>query len=185
MGLTPICLLINRLSLGLICEFIFSFIDGRRPSDFLTTGMCINLIAASGVTTVMGKALLNLSVPELGTPELTGSVIFPPLTFGAYFLELLPDPNKKDIRARRERVPVTGCDRIQLLHIFSPGIGLMTILCMLLSSRTTLHLSWGQRRDIWRPGVICGLGNRCRDCVHDSDFAFHADQVKHLHAHSS
>jgi hypothetical protein len=133
MGLKPVCLLINGLPLGLIWGLVFSFIEGRRSSDFRATDMCINFIVASGATKAVGKALLNLGVPEMWMPAVTGGIAFPPLILGAYLLELLPDPNEYDIRSRTERAPMTGRDRIKLLRTFWPGIGYMTIFYMLLS----------------------------------------------------
>jgi hypothetical protein len=130
----PLFMFVNGLPLGLIWGLVFSFIEGRRQSDFLTTGMCISFIVASGAAKAVGKLLVNWGVAEMWMPAAAGAVFFPPLLLGAYLLELLPEPSEDDIRVRTERVPMTGYDRVQLLRTFAPGICLMTLLYMILSA---------------------------------------------------
>jgi hypothetical protein len=113
---------------------VFSFIEGRRTSEFLATGMCISFIVASGVVKAAGKAFLEAGMNEFWMPAVTGGVFFPFLLLGTYMLELLPDPSLEDIQARTERVPMTNSDRIRLLKTFGPGIFVMTVFYMTITA---------------------------------------------------
>jgi hypothetical protein len=130
----PIFMFINGLPLGLIWGLVFSFVEGRRCSDFLTTGMCISFIIASGATKAVGKAVLNYGIPEFWMPATTGALFLPFLYLGAYLLERLPPPNEEDVRTRTERIPMTGRDRLKLLKDFGPGIVSMTLFYMVLNA---------------------------------------------------
>jgi hypothetical protein len=121
---------INGLPLGLIWGMVFSFIEGRKTSEFLATGMCISFIVASGVVKAAGKAFLEAGLSEYWMPAVTGAVFFPFLLLGTYMLELLPDPSYEDIQARTERPAMTNADRIRLLKTFGPGIFVMTLFYM-------------------------------------------------------
>jgi hypothetical protein len=125
---------LNGLPLGLIWGLVFSFIEGRLYSDILATGMCVSFIVASGCVKSVGGALLQFGFSEFWMPAATGAIFFLPLVLSTYALELLPDPNEEDIRARTERVPMTHKDRMRLLHMFGPGIGLVTVFYMGLSA---------------------------------------------------
>jgi hypothetical protein len=125
---------INGLPLGLIWGLVFSFIEGRRTSEFLTTGMCISFIFSSGAAKAAGKTILNLGVPDFWMPAVTGALFLPFLFAGAYLLELLPPPNEEDVRTRTERVPMTARDRAKLLRDFRPGITSMVLFYMLLNA---------------------------------------------------
>jgi hypothetical protein len=151
--LKPFCLFVNGLPLGLIWGIVFSFIEGRRSSDFLTMGMCISLIVSSGAAKALGKALLECGVPEMWMPAATGGLCFPLLVLGSYLLELLPDPNDDDIRARTERVPMTNRDRVRLLRTFGPGLTVMIIFYMLLNAARDF-------RDNFAPELWTAFGYR-------------------------
>ena len=127
-------MIVNGLPLGLIWGLVFSFLEGRRTSEFLASGLCISFIIASGAVKSVGKVLLDHRIPQFWMPALTGGIFFIPLLLSAFLLESLPDPDEKDIAARTERVEMNGKDRMKLLKTFWPGIIIMTFFYMLLTA---------------------------------------------------
>ena len=53
-----IFMLLNGLPLGVIWGIVFSFVEGRRTSELLGSGMCVSFIVSSGSVKAVGKSLL-------------------------------------------------------------------------------------------------------------------------------
>jgi hypothetical protein len=130
----PFFMFLNGLPLGLIWGMVFSFVEGRRSSAILASGMCISFIVASGAVKAVGKAFLDKGVSQFWMPVVTGAVFLPFLVLSAYLLELIPDPNEEDVQTRTERVPMSRDERIKLFKEFLPGFSVMTFFYMTLSA---------------------------------------------------
>ncbi|MBX9732995.1 MAG: hypothetical protein K2X37_02955, partial [Chitinophagaceae bacterium] len=70
-----IFLFINGFPLGMLWGVIFSYIEGRKTTDFIGAALAVSFIFSSGfVKTVGGWLMLDFGVPELWVPFTTGAV---------------------------------------------------------------------------------------------------------------
>lgn len=125
---------INGLPLGMIWGLVFSYLEGRKTSEVLGSGMAVSFIVSSGVVKSVGQVLLDLGVSGFWMPAAVGGIFTIPLILSVYFLECLPDPSDEDIACRTVRVPMTGHDRVVFFKKFAPGIIFMTLLYMCLAA---------------------------------------------------
>jgi hypothetical protein len=134
----------NGLPLGLVWGLFVQYLEGRRTSDFLLSGLACSFIVASGVFKDVGRAMLaGNPLPMLGIhlpnpfPPLTESEFWMPAAAGLLFapafllavwlLNQLPEPTLGDIAARTEREPMNGQRRWQFLVTYLPGIAPLVI----------------------------------------------------------
>jgi hypothetical protein len=129
-----IFMFLNGLSLGIIWGLVFSFLEGRRFSEILGTGMSISFIVSSGVVKAAGKSFIDDGMSEFWMPAVTGACFFPVLLLTTYWLELVPDPSPTDEAERTERVPMNNHDRIAFVKEFAPGLGIMVAFYMILTA---------------------------------------------------
>jgi hypothetical protein len=138
-GATPfpwnaVFMFLNGLSLGMIWGLVFSFLEGRRSSEVLGTGMSISFIVSSGIVKAIGIVFLRLGVSEMWMPAMVGAVFLPIVVIASYLLELIPDPNAEDIRTRTERVTMDGRERVAFFKEFWPGIVVMVVFYMFVTA---------------------------------------------------
>lgn len=120
------CFLINGFVLGFMWGIIFSYVEGRRATDFIGSAMAVSFIFAGGFTRSVAKWLLiEWNVSEQWMPFLTGLIFALPLLLFIYLLEKIPAPDEADINERTERVRMTAADRKKVLQSF--GVGLVMI----------------------------------------------------------
>lgn len=129
-----IFMLLNGLPLGVIWGIVFSYVEGRRTSELLGSGMCVSFIVSSGAVKAVGKSFTNKGVSEFWMPAVVGAVFYPILVLCVFLLNSLPPPNEDDIKSRTIRVEMNGKDRIRLFKEFWPGIVLMTVFYMTLTA---------------------------------------------------
>ncbi len=116
-------LFINGFPLGMLWGIVFSYIEGRRTTDFIGASLAVSFIFSSGfVKSVGGWLLLSFHLSEFWVPFVTGLVFVLPLIFFLYLLEKIPPPNEADIAARMNRVPMLAADRKKFLKRFLPGL---------------------------------------------------------------
>ena len=89
-------LFLNGLPLGMIWGIVFSYIEGRKRTDFIALVLCSSFVLASGFVKSVGKAVLNWGVPEFSMPFVTGAIFFAPLLASLWMLESLPPPTEED-----------------------------------------------------------------------------------------
>jgi hypothetical protein len=110
-----IFLFLNGLPLGMIWGIVFSYLEGRKVTEILAAGLSASFILSSGAVKATGKWLiLNLSVPEVWMPFVTGLIYLPPLLIGIWMLNKIPPPDPDEKRMRSERVPMSRADRKKL-----------------------------------------------------------------------
>lgn len=118
-----IFLFMNGFPLGMLWGVIFSYIEGRKTTDFIGAALAVSFIFSSGfVKTVGGWLMLDFGVPELWVPFTTGAVFAIPLLLFIYGMEKIPLPTEEDIALRMNRTPMSAADRKKLLNHFLPGI---------------------------------------------------------------
>lgn len=127
-----ICMFLNGLPLGMIWGLVFSFLEGRRTTEFLGAVMSISLVFASGFVKTVARTLIDdLGVPEHWMPFATGLLFVLPLLICVLLLEAAPPPAKKDIEMRTMRAPMNAAQRRAFLSDFLPGI-VLTVFAYLL-----------------------------------------------------
>ncbi len=77
-----IFLFINGFMLGFMWGIIFSYVEGRRATDFIGAVMAVSFIFAGGFTRSVAKWLMvEWNIPEIWMPFMTGLVFALPLLF--------------------------------------------------------------------------------------------------------
>jgi hypothetical protein len=128
------CLLLNGFPLGMIWGLVFSYLEGRRSTEFTASVLSVSLIFASGFIKTIGRGLIvNFHIDELWMPFITGAIFVVPLVLFVLCLELLPAPTELDVSLRVKRSPMNAAERKQFLMRFLPGILLTLVIYVLLT----------------------------------------------------
>jgi MFS family permease len=128
-------LFINGFPLGMLWGVVFSYVEGRRSTDFIGATLAVSFIFASGfVKTVGAWLMLNFGIIEFWVPFYTGLVFAGPLLLFIYLIEKIPFPDEKDIAYRMDRVPMLAEDRKNFIKVFLPGL----IACILIYAFATI-----------------------------------------------
>ncbi|WP_316792917.1 DUF5690 family protein [Pedobacter frigoris] len=160
-----LCLFVNGLPLGMIWGLVFSYLEGRRTTEFMGAVMSISLIFASGFVKTVGRnIMLVFSVSEYWMPFLTGLVFLIPALVFVFLLEILPPPNEEDLRLRTKRVPMDQKQRKAFVANFLPGIVCTVIIYVVLTCIRDL-------RDNFEVEIWNGLG------VHDNHIYTQIDTI--------
>ena len=116
-------LFLNGFPLGMLWGVVFSYVEGRKTTDFIGAALAVSFIFSSGwVKSVGGWLLQTFAISEFWVPFCTGLVFAIPLMICVYGLEKVPPPTKEDELLRTARIPMTGADRKNLLKKYLPGI---------------------------------------------------------------
>jgi Family of unknown function (DUF5690) len=91
-------------------------------------------VVASGAVKSIGSMLLGAGVTEAWMPALTGLMFLPIFLGAVYGLSLIPPPSPADVEARTEREPMSSAERRQFLRRFFPGLLLLVIVYLFLTS---------------------------------------------------
>lgn len=103
---------LNGLPLGLIWGIVFSYLEGRKVTEFLGLMLCTSFIVSSGVVKSAGLAVMQyLGTSQFWMPFVTGLFFLPLLILFAFLLEKLPEPTEEDLKSRNKREPISGKDR--------------------------------------------------------------------------
>lgn len=123
-----LCFFVNGFMLGFMWGIIFSYVEGRRATDFIGTVMAVSFIFAGGFTRSVARWLIvDWGVAENWMPFMTGLLFVVPLVLFVYLLEKIPPPDEEDKRDRTVREPMTGQERKKFLQQFSWGIVMVAI----------------------------------------------------------
>jgi len=120
--------LVNGFALGFMWGIVFSYVEGRRATDFIGSAMAVSFIFAGGFTRSVAKWLmLDWGVTEQWMPFMTGLAFIVPLLVFIFLIERIPPPTHEDVKERTARITMTKTDRKQLLKKFGLGLVLITI----------------------------------------------------------
>ena len=116
-------LFINGFPLGMLWGVVFSYVEGRRSTDFIGAALAVSFIFSAGwVKSVGAWLMLNFNITETWVPFCTGLVFALPLVLCVWGLEQVPAPSKEDEALRAKRIPMTGADRKLILKQYLPGV---------------------------------------------------------------
>ena len=151
-----IFLLINGFPLGIIWGIVFSFVEGRKATDFIGASLAVSFIFSSGFVKSVAEYLkVNFNVTDWWIPFLTGLVFILPLLFFVYLLEKIPSPSEGDIENRIIRLPMTKVERKNFFSEFQYGLIVLIILYVFLTVFRDIRDNFAA--DIWRE---LGFGNQ-------------------------
>ncbi len=110
---------LNGLPLGMVWGIVFSYLEGRKFTEFLGVALCSSFIVSSGAVKSVGLLVMeNLQVSQFWMPSVTGAIFFVPFVFFAWLLNKMPQPSAEDKELRTERKPMTGKDRKRVFLTF-------------------------------------------------------------------
>jgi len=116
-------LFVNGFPLGMLWGVVFSYVEGRRSTDFIGATLAVSFIFASGFVKSVGAWLMtSFSISEFWMPFYTGLVLCLPLALFVFLMEKIPQPDQEDIKFRAERVAMTAADRKKFIKDFLGGI---------------------------------------------------------------
>ncbi|OOQ59489.1 DUF5690 family protein [Mucilaginibacter pedocola] len=118
-----IFLFVNGFPLGMLWGVVFSYIEGRRSTDFIGATLAVSFIFASGfVRSAGGWLMLRFGVTEFWVPFFTGLLFAGPLLLFVFLMEKIPAPDAADIAERHERSPMSKAQRQAFIRAFLPGL---------------------------------------------------------------
>lgn len=129
-----VLMFINGFPLGMIWGLVFSYIEGRKATEFMGATLAVSFIFSSGVVKTVGKYVTQWGVSEWWMPFVTGSLFFLPLLLFTWLLNKLPAPTAEDRMLRTERKPMTKDERRSFLTHFFPGIAMIVLTYTLLTA---------------------------------------------------
>jgi hypothetical protein len=125
---------LNGIPLGMVWGLVFSYIEGRRATEFMGSVLAISFIFSSGFVKSVGKWLMNdWHVSQFWMPAATGAVFAVPMIIFVFLLEQIPPPSEEDKANRSERLPMTGTERREFIMHFLPGLIMLVATYVLLS----------------------------------------------------
>ncbi len=142
-------LFINGFPLGMIWGIVFSYIEGRKATDFIGAALAVSFIFSSGfVKSVASYIMLRWHASEFWSPFITGLVFIIPLAVLLYLLEKIPAPSAADLTARKERKPMTKNERRHLTAAYFPGLVTLIIIYVFLTIFRDIRDNFAA--DIWK-----------------------------------
>ncbi len=110
---------LNGLPLGMVWGIVFSYLEGRKFTEFLGVALCSSFIVSSGAVKSVGLLVMeNWQVSQFWMPFVTGGIFLAPFVFFAWLLNKIPQPTEEDKELRTERKPMTGKDRRKVFLAF-------------------------------------------------------------------
>ncbi len=142
-------LFINGFPLGMIWGIVFSYVEGRRATDFIGAALAVSFIFSSGfVKSVAQWLMIHVNVTEQWLPFVTGMVFLLPMLLFVFLLEKIPPPSQSDIKTRVTRLPMNKSERKNFFLEFRTGIVLLIIVYVFLTLFRDIRDNYAA--DIWR-----------------------------------
>ncbi len=127
-------LFLNGFPLGLIWGIVFSFVEGRKATDFIGAALAVSFIFSSGfVKTVTGFLKLQFSISDFWLPFFAAIAFLMPLLLFIWLLEKIPPPSASDQLLRTVRKPMLKEERKEYVKTFFPGIVTLLIIYVFLT----------------------------------------------------
>lgn len=142
-------LLFNGFPLGMLWGVLFSYVEGRRATDFIGAALAVSFIFGPGIAKSTAQFVMtDWKVSEYWMPFVTALLFSLPLLFFVYLLEKIPQPDAADIAHRTERLPMTAGDRWRFVRTFLPGLVLLVLIYIFVT--VLREVRDGFMADMWR-----------------------------------
>jgi len=154
------CLFFNGFPLGMLWGVVFSYVEGRRATDFIGAALAVSFIFASGLAKSTAQWVMNgWGVNEYWMPFIVGLIFMAPLLVFVFLMEKIPLPDKEDIKHRTERMPMTAEKRREFVQQFLTGIVLLVIIYILVTILREIRDSfmadmWRESGEVFQPSVF-------------------------------
>lgn len=153
-------LALNGFPLGMLWGVVFSYVEGRRATDFIGAALAVSFIFGPGLAKSVAQTVMTgWGVSEYWMPFVTAGIFFLPLLLFVWGLEKIPPPSERDVEHRTERVAMTAADRRTFMLTFLPGIVMLVLVYIV--ATTLREVRDGFMADMWRasgedfePGVF-------------------------------
>jgi MFS family permease len=130
-----IFLFFNGLPLGMVWGIIFSFLEGRRITEFIVSGLCLNLVIGSGILKSIYISInMNFLIDEFWMPALIGLFFLPFFLFFVWMLNKIPNPTQSDEVHRTKRVPMSKKEKSEVITKFGFPLLLILLIYTLLTA---------------------------------------------------
>lgn len=127
-------LFLNGLPLGMIWGIVFSFLEGRKVTEFIASGLCISAIVSSGFLKSLGRFFIEAyKVSDYWMPALIGGLFIPLFLGFVWMLSQIPPPSQEDKRLKKERVPMNKEGRRAVIYKYGLGMSLLILSYAMLS----------------------------------------------------
>jgi len=144
-----IFLFFNGIPLGMVWGIVFSFLEGRKTTEFMGSIMAVSFIFSSGFVKSVGKWLLKTEgVSEYWMPLVVGLIFLLPMLLFVFLLEQVPEPSEEDIEHRSERKPMNLQERKDFIKSYLPGIVALVIAYVMLTIIRDFRDNFAA--DIWK-----------------------------------
>jgi hypothetical protein len=118
----------------MVWGLVFSFLEGRKATEFMGAVLATSFIFSSGVVKSIGKSVvLNWHFLEVWMPFITGALFVLPMILFTWLLNHLPAPGEEDVQLRSVRNPMTAEERKTFISAFFPGIVVIVTTYVLLT----------------------------------------------------
>lgn len=142
-------LFLNGFPLGMIWGLVFSYLEGRRSTEFMGAVLSVSFIFSSGFVKSVGKmTVVNWHVTEYWMPFITGLIFIVPIIICILLLEQIPPPTAADEQLRTRRAPMNKPERKAFLQAFLPGLVLLIASYVLLTVLRDMRDNFAA--DIWK-----------------------------------
>jgi MFS family permease len=153
-------LALNGFPLGMLWGIVFSYVEGRRATDFISAALAVSFIFGPGLAKSVALWVMNdWGITEYWMPFMTALVFLLPLVLFVWLLEKIPPPDAADIAHRTERVAMTGADRRAFLKTFLPGVLLLVLIYIFVTVLREVRDAfmadmWRSSGEVFQPGVF-------------------------------
>jgi MFS family permease len=142
-------LFMNGFPLGMIWGLVFSYLEGRRSTEFMGAVLSISFIFSSGFVKSVGKMVtVNWGISEFWMPFTTGLIFIVPILIFILLLEQIPAPSAEDELLRTKRAPMNRQERKKFLQLCMPGLVLLIASYVLLTVLRDMRDNFAA--DIWQ-----------------------------------
>ena len=143
-----ICFFINGFPLGIIWGIIFTYVEGRKGTDFIGATLAVSFIVSSGVVKSVAKWLqLTFLIEDKWIPFTTGLIFLLPLILFIYMLEKVADPSEEENKLKVPRLPMSKNERANFFNQFQFGLVSFIIIYIILTLFRDLRDNYAA--DIW------------------------------------
>lgn len=143
-----IFMFVNGLSLGMVWGVVFSYLEGRKLTEFLGVILCSSFIVSSGAVKSVGLIVMDsLGVSQFWMPAVTGAIFIVPFIGFTLLLNKIPNPTAEDIKLREVRKPMSASDRKNVFKTFFFPIVVLVIFYTLLTALRDFRDNFS--REIW------------------------------------
>ncbi len=142
-------LFLNGFPLGMTWGIVFSFVEGRKATDFIGAALSVSFIFSSGLVKTVAEWLkIHFHLSEFWVPFVTGMVFGVPLILFVFLLEKIPPPSQEDIASRTNRLPMPKEKRREFISLFLPG--LVTAITIYVFSTVFRDMRDNFMADMWK-----------------------------------